>query len=582
VLAEHAARTTTGQADQAAERLGILRRAHQRHLGWMEAHDEELGVRERAVAREDAWRRRVDQRALALDPPGWLLAELGPVPTDPQERIVWRAAAAELDAYRRAYGLDHAGPAKHGGGRVARDGRAAPAAAPTADRAAGTGEWPGRHGRGGHAHRRADRGRRPMTADDQHHRVESNRLLGAQPRRQAPGRRHDWQAAQAALERLAGWSRHRDRPDLDRAGRAQPAAVSTALLAARNATADSLAGRREQHMRQHPGPNPDPDGYEDEEDLEALGTPFYRGSGLSVRALTVEELQQFLDAHTGQPARRLGSGWAALDPPAQPLEGSRVPPGAEPEPSGPQPAIPAERLAGSVGRPGRSALTQYRRRRAEELAGWTRSLAWRAPLVAAAGLVAGALADRAGLPWAGLVGLAAAAVLVGWRLRFRPSEQARAWQRGAHGERQTARRLDRLGRDGYVVFHDLAMPDSPANVDHLVIGPSGVFAIDSKQWTGGVHQGADGLVWHNHYRLDRTPAAVRWQAETLGRLLGIRVAPLVCVHGAYIQGGGLDAQGVAIVPATLLRSALGYERVLSEVDVERLAATAWTILRPAA
>ena len=91
VLAEHALRTTTGQADQAAERLGILRRAQQRHLGWLEAHDAELRVQERAVAREDAWRRRVDQHALALDPPGWLLAELGPVPTDPGERAVWRA-----------------------------------------------------------------------------------------------------------------------------------------------------------------------------------------------------------------------------------------------------------------------------------------------------------------------------------------------------------------------------------------------------------------------------------------------------------------------------------------------------------
>jgi hypothetical protein len=72
----------------------------------MEAHDTDLRIQERAVLREDAWRRRVDQCALALDPPGWLLAELGPVPTDPQERAVWRGAAAELDGYRRAYGLD--------------------------------------------------------------------------------------------------------------------------------------------------------------------------------------------------------------------------------------------------------------------------------------------------------------------------------------------------------------------------------------------------------------------------------------------------------------------------------------------
>jgi hypothetical protein len=136
VLAEHALRTTSGQADQAAERLGLLRRAQQRHLGWMEAHDEELRVQERVVAREDAWRRRVDQRAVALDPPGWLLAELGPVPTDPQERAVWRGAAAELDGYRRAYGLDHRPPAKHDGGRVARADRAAAPATPLAGEAA--------------------------------------------------------------------------------------------------------------------------------------------------------------------------------------------------------------------------------------------------------------------------------------------------------------------------------------------------------------------------------------------------------------------------------------------------------------
>jgi hypothetical protein len=174
------------------------------------------------------------------------------------------------------------------------------------------------------------------------------------------------------------------------------------------------------------------------------------------------------------------------------------------------------------------------------------------------------------------------AALVGWRLRFRPSEAARSWQRGAAGERHTARLLDRLTRDGYVVFHDLAVPGSPANVDHLVIGPSGVFVIDSKQWTGSVHQSADGLAWHNHYRLDRTLDTVRWEAETLGRLLGTRTTALVCVHGAHVQGGGLEAQRVAVVPAHLLRGALGYDRVLSDAEVALLATTAWTSLLPAA
>jgi hypothetical protein len=214
LLTEHALRTTTSQADQAAERLGILRRAQQRHLGWMEAHDPQLRLQERAVAREDAWRRRVDQRALALDPPGWLLAELGPIPTDPGERVVWRVAAAELDGYRRAYGLDHPPPAKHRWGRMARDRRPTVAATRLAAGAAdATRRQPGQQGRGERAHHRGDLGPTPTVVAGQRHPVDPERLLGKEPRRQAPGRRRDWQAARAALERLAGWSRHRDQRD---------------------------------------------------------------------------------------------------------------------------------------------------------------------------------------------------------------------------------------------------------------------------------------------------------------------------------------------------------------------------------
>jgi hypothetical protein len=323
-------------------------------------------------------------------------------------------------------------------------------------------------------------------------------------------------------------------------------------------------------MRQHPDPDDDHD-----QDLDDhLGRPVYHGDGLTVRELNAEELQRFLDAHHGRPAELLDGGWAALDPPEHPTGGPRTPPA----PTG---AVPAEPVTGSHGSPGRSALVEYRRRRALERAGWTRGLAWRVPLVAAAGVAAQVLAAQAGLPRAGLAGLAVAA-LVGWRLRFQPSEQARSWQRGAHGERRTASLLDRLTRDGFVVFHDLAVPDSQTNVDHLVIGPTGVFVIDSKQWTGQVRQGGDGLVWHNHYRLDRTLETVRWEAQAIGRLLGTSAAALLCVHGAHVQGGGADAHGVAIVAAGRLRDALGQDRVLSDADVALLAATARLRLRPAA
>jgi hypothetical protein len=339
-------------------------------------------------------------------------------------------------------------------------------------------------------------------------------------------------------------------------------------------------------MRQEPDDFHDEDLHRyhdgDAEDLEELGTPVHQGTGLSVRALTGEELQRFLDAHQGQPAELLGGGWTTLDPPGHPLGVPRTPPGAALEPPGPLAAMAAPPVTGSLGSPGRSALAAYRRRRAEELAAWTRSLVWRAPLVAAAGVARQVLAAQVGLPQAGLLCLVVAA-LVGWRLRFRPSEQAHTWQRGAHGERHTARLLDRLTHDGFVIFHDLAVPgNTRANVDHLVIGPTGVFVIDSKQWTGSVLQGADGLVWHNHYPLDRTLEKVRWEAQQVSRLLGSRAAALLCIHGAHVHSGGLHAQGVAIVPAHLLRSALGYDRVLSDADVELLATNACSRLRPAA
>jgi hypothetical protein len=90
-------------------------------------------------------------------------------------------------------------------------------------------------------------------------------------------------------------------------------------------------------MRQHPDDfhDEDLDPYDrDNDDLEELGTPVYQGSSLSVRALTAEELQRFLDAHHDQPAELLGSGW----PPPTHLDS---PPGS---------LDPAGRNAASAGR----------------------------------------------------------------------------------------------------------------------------------------------------------------------------------------------------------------------------------------
>jgi hypothetical protein len=95
------------------------------------------------------------------------------------------------------------------------------------------------------------------------------------------------------------------------------------------------------------GQHPDPNDYEDEEGLEALGTPVYQGSGLSVRALTAEELQRFLDAQ-GQPAQLLGSGWTALDPPDPVLGAAQTPAVPRPQRSRPQRGSPSRSAAATA------------------------------------------------------------------------------------------------------------------------------------------------------------------------------------------------------------------------------------------
>jgi hypothetical protein len=326
---------------------------------------------------------------------------------------------------------------------------------------------------------------------------------------------------------------------------------------------------------------------DDPQELE-LGTPVYEGTGLSVRALTAEEVDRFLQAHAGQPAQLLGSGWDALQPPARqpiggPLRGSPEPLGSAalgwpaPLPAGPRPGP-----RGGYGSPGRSALLRYRQQRAAELAGWARTAGWRAAAIIAAGVLASLLLRAAGLDRLALpVGLAAA-MAAGWRLRFRLSRDTRAWRDGARGERATARLLRRLGRHGYAVFHDVAIPGTPANADHLVIGPPGVIVVDSKRYSGQVSQSADGRVWHNHYPMDHTLRSLRLEVQAISAALRVRVRPLVCVHHAQVAHGGLVAGEVEILPAGRLRGMLRNRRQrLGEADVAALVTHALSVLRPA-
>ena len=70
-------------------------------------------------------------------------------------------------------------------------------------------------------------------------------------------------------------------------------------------------------------------------------------------------------------------------------------------------------------------------------------------------------------------------------LRMSPPGWIENWQVGAWGEESTAKALRVLEDDGWVVMHDLDAAER-GNVDHIAVGPSGVYLLDSKNLFGSV------------------------------------------------------------------------------------------------
>jgi hypothetical protein len=249
---------------------------------------------------------------------------------------------------------------------------------------------------------------------------------------------------------------------------------------------------------------------------------------------------------------------------------------------------PAGRDArGQGGRPGGSAQAQYQRRRDREHTTWAHTLPWRVAATLGAGLAAVVTATLAGLPLPARAAATLAALAVaGWRLRFRPSPETLAWARGAAGERHVARLLASLEAHGWTVLHDLRIPRSTANIDHLVIGTPGVFVIDAKHYRGHLHLTHDGRLWHGRYPLAAALSATRWEADKVQATLGVAdidVVPVVAVVGAPVPFGQVTVNGVPVVAAHSLPGMLrALPPVLAAERATWAAATARARLRPAA
>jgi len=129
---------------------------------------------------------------------------------------------------------------------------------------------------------------------------------------------------------------------------------------------------------------------------------------------------------------------------------------------------------------GRSAQRRYERLAERRRADLVPRLIWNVGLFGILGIALWVFTAGVsfGGPW--MFGLM---VAVGLVKTFTEPTHLTAWAIGARGERETEAALERLP-EGFVHLHDRRIPGTRANIDHVVIGPTGVFVIESKRMVG--------------------------------------------------------------------------------------------------
>lgn len=159
---------------------------------------------------------------------------------------------------------------------------------------------------------------------------------------------------------------------------------------------------------------------------------------------------------------------------------------------------------------------------------------------------------------------------------------------GYLGERVTGEALGVLTSLGYRVYHDIPAESGGAkfNVDHAVVGPNGLFVIETKTRRKGrarpgfeAHKVSyDGkcLSWpwaEDTFGLAQAERNARWLADELNRLTGFRLAaqPVLSLPGWYVVPKGLGP--VIVVNHKQLVTAItrGPKDVLTGEQIELIA-----------
>jgi hypothetical protein len=194
---------------------------------------------------------------------------------------------------------------------------------------------------------------------------------------------------------------------------------------------------------------------------------------------------------------------------------------------------PVEEMAGEPRRPGigegRGSLSH--------LAANPRMRVWRWRLVVAALVMVG---FSLWVSWK--LGLTLAVVVIIADTIYRSRRGYPGVIRMTAAQRRTRRQLGKLARAGYRAMHARPIPESEEQIDHLVVGPTGVFAIDSEDWDKKlvVRTKKGTQLWHGPFsKKDRLQHA-QWEAQRAAEMLSgeigkpVSVRPVMAVYGPRV------------------------------------------------
>ena len=158
-------------------------------------------------------------------------------------------------------------------------------------------------------------------------------------------------------------------------------------------------------------------------------------------------------------------------------------------------------------------------------------------------------------------------------------------RQGEEGERIVAQAIEQdLIPQGYVVFHDVPLEKDGRNfnVDHLLVGSNGIFAIETKNYTkprkGSPEVKYDGntILWcgKRHAECDeitQSISAAQSAKKLIDELTGLSVfvQPVLCAVGWYAKSTNLYGNPVLLVMEKTLKSTIPKvtaKKLLTDVD----------------